>query len=85
MYGNFWALLMPDAASIFVVFVGVHHTLPHIFLRVQEDDVQLGSEQANRRHSCTQTEKKIVEHFGKIKIPLLGEYKVRRIAADPAS
>ena len=54
---------MPDAASIFVVFVGVHHTLPHVFLRVQEDDVQLGSEQANRRHSCTQTEKKIVEHF----------------------
>ena len=47
---------MPDAASIFVVFVGVHHTLPHVFLRVQEDDVQLGSEQANRRHSGTQTE-----------------------------
>ena len=49
--------MLPDAASIFVVLVGVHHTLPHIFLRVQEDDVQLGSEKANRRHSCTQTEK----------------------------
>ena len=59
LYGNFWALLMPDAASIFVVFVGVHHTLPHIFLRVPEDDVQFGSEKANRRHSCTQTEKKL--------------------------
>ena len=49
---------MPDATSIFVVLVGVHHTLPHVFLRVQEDDVQLGSEQANRRHSGTQTENK---------------------------